>query len=609
MEEVYVHSHAITSDFCREVWPVVREAALLAPPAMSCRPRAAPASYAHEALTYRSRMPPVTLPAAIPPQPNEAFDSWVERLAAVNHTTVPAVLDAAGFGPWSYRGGPHIYGVHHPTDGMRRLEQMCRLEPGTLDRHLLDQFDGTAFNLAAALPTDPRSLRRLWQTAWVTASRSRICVECLWERGDYSMDARWRLGFAFTCPIHDRVLRDRCPGCRKPLRQSKGPIPYSRAVPTPDRCQNLTSGRGSLLCGYDLGDLAPGPPVSPEQTEAQWVVLHMLDQDKGEAFGEVLTCTEWFATLRLVISLVGRTSTPAEFTGLLDTHTADLVAQHCAARDATIKRAGSWTNPPKNASLGSALLTRALDLMADTNHDHLALLIARSVQQDAHAGRTTWLPTTWHQPASWRQLWAPHYDSLNRIRRHWMPPIPNQQPTRLPGGLPPAQMARFGDLLTGTAPYKARVFAAVAVARASGSPSWRQAWRDLGYPDDQRRRSWIEAPLRRLQAAGLERQLADAAFNVAETADQWCRDDYGARRTELAGFTDIDWHTWKEWLDTNDITGLRQQRQTRYAAMWWWQHHTGGDYRLSPAYDQARLDGLTKEQIGAAMRRFPPFGG
>jgi hypothetical protein len=202
-------------------------------------------------------------------QLDESFASWLARAAAAN-----------GLRPGE------LYRIVQPGEDRN---------PRDLDRyaddHLVDR-------LAESTGADKRRLKlatfRRWtgklfdndysaqKLAWLPpAGRvggkrchgQQFCPECLASDAAPYLRLTWRLSFITVCPIHKRLLLDRCPHCGEPfnvLRQdSRGPM-------------------SCWSCGVDLGQSrCEPPPVDAETVQAE--LLAILDQgwmDMG-AYGPV----------------------------------------------------------------------------------------------------------------------------------------------------------------------------------------------------------------------------------------------------------------------------------------------------------------------------------
>lgn len=153
--------------------------------------------------------------------------------------------------PAKGRSGNHLRGI--PPDWTILLgeqETAAIAHASGLDVHTV-----TCLTLAHY---DQRALRinfeRRYVNRWVLWGRgcgSRFCPDCLKTSGG-RWQLAWRLGWAFACPMHHRLLADCCPNCGRVQRQR----PRSGiAIPRLGICGNPPSrpdGAPSGGCGFDL---------------------------------------------------------------------------------------------------------------------------------------------------------------------------------------------------------------------------------------------------------------------------------------------------------------------------------------------------------------------
>lgn len=208
-------------------------------------------------------------PGRPPLQSDESFASWLARTAAAN-----------GLRPGE------LYRIIQPGEDRN---------PRDLDRyaddHLLDR-------LAESTGADKRRLKlatfRRWtgklfdndysaqKLAWLPpAGRvggkrchgQQFCPECLTSDAAPYLRLTWRLSFVTVCPIHKRLLLDRCPHCGEPFNVLR---------------QDSRGHMSCWSCGVDLGQSSGEPP--PVDAEAvQTELLAILDQGWMEmgAYGPV----------------------------------------------------------------------------------------------------------------------------------------------------------------------------------------------------------------------------------------------------------------------------------------------------------------------------------
>ncbi|MFF3873010.1 TniQ family protein [Streptomyces sp. NPDC001978] len=193
---------------------------------------------------------PRTLPIRLDPLPGEALDSWLEALAQRLDTPLGDVRSHLGF-PVRDRSGNHLRDI--PPDwtiALREYETSAiahasGLSPTVITAMTLAHYDQRAFRI----DLDRRHVDR--RVLWGRGRGSRFCPNCLADSGG-RWKLTWRLGWAFACPTHRRLLTDCCPNCGRVQRER----PRSgRVVPQPGICGNPPSrpGRASSGgCGFDL---------------------------------------------------------------------------------------------------------------------------------------------------------------------------------------------------------------------------------------------------------------------------------------------------------------------------------------------------------------------
>lgn len=222
-----------------------------------------------------------TLPIRVAPLPGEALDSWLEALAQRLRTPLGEVTRNIGLPPrhkagrrlpgtpvdWTVMMGPQQKSAISMTTGL----DQARLQAMTLQHY--DQ---------RALKLDHEQHAVQLTVLWGRGSGSRFCPNCLAESGGRWM-LFWRLGWAFACLRHHRMLADCCPRCgRVPRRRPRS----LRSVPDPLRCGNTpsrTDGAITSGCGFDLTATEPlhlsaGHPA----IIAQRLLIDVIEKDTAD---------------------------------------------------------------------------------------------------------------------------------------------------------------------------------------------------------------------------------------------------------------------------------------------------------------------------------------
>ncbi|MEU8830249.1 TniQ family protein [Streptomyces sp900116325] len=193
---------------------------------------------------------PRTLPLRLLPMPGEALDSWLEALARRMNTPLGGVLSHFGF-PTRGRSGNHLRDI--PPDwtiALRDHETAAIAHATGLTPAMITAMTLAFYNQRAlSIDVDRRHVNR--RVLWGRGRGSRFCPDCLTTSGGRWQMA-WRLGWAFACPLHHRLLADNCPNCDQVQRER----PRSgKAVPPPSICGNLRAhpdGPPTGGCGFDL---------------------------------------------------------------------------------------------------------------------------------------------------------------------------------------------------------------------------------------------------------------------------------------------------------------------------------------------------------------------
>ncbi|MFF2375100.1 TniQ family protein [Streptomyces xiamenensis] len=216
-----------------------------------------------------------TLPIRLPPLPGEALDSWLEALSARLDTTQGETLHHLGFpARTQHRGAeqkqPPDWTIMLRDQETNQLADSSGLPPETITQMTLARY----FPHAIQLDLDRRHVDR--RTLWGRGSGSRFCPDCLHENyGRWQLS--WRLGWAFACTRHYRLLADCCPACERIPRHR----PHSgRSVPRLGACGNapiLPGQPHTRGCGFELQHtptlrLADDHPALSVQAQLQEII-------------------------------------------------------------------------------------------------------------------------------------------------------------------------------------------------------------------------------------------------------------------------------------------------------------------------------------------------
>ncbi|MFJ5224267.1 TniQ family protein [Streptomyces sp. NPDC088400] len=222
-----------------------------------------------------------TLPIRVAPLPGEALDSWLEALAQRLRTPLGEVTRDIGLPP-RHKAGRRLPGT--PADwtvvlGPQQkaaISMTTGLDEARLQAMTLQHYD------QRALKIDHEHYAVQLTALWGRGSGSRFCPDCLAENGGRWM-LFWRLGWAFACLKHRRMLADCCPSCGRVPRR----LPRSlRSVPDPLRCGNTPFRTGGAVtggCGFDLTATEP-LHLSPDHSAitAQRLLTDVIEKDAAD---------------------------------------------------------------------------------------------------------------------------------------------------------------------------------------------------------------------------------------------------------------------------------------------------------------------------------------
>jgi hypothetical protein len=166
------------------------------------------------------------------------------------NTPLGGVLSHFGF-PSRGRSGNHLRDI--PPDWTIALRDhetaaiahATGVAPAVITAMTLAFYDQRALSI----DLERRHVNR--RVLWGRGRGSRFCPDCLTTSGG-RWQLAWRLGWAFACTLHHRLLADNCPNCDQVQRER----PRSgKAVPPPSICGNLRAhpdGPPTGGCGFDL---------------------------------------------------------------------------------------------------------------------------------------------------------------------------------------------------------------------------------------------------------------------------------------------------------------------------------------------------------------------
>ncbi|MGO0578243.1 TniQ family protein [Ornithinimicrobium panacihumi] len=243
------------------------------------------------------------LPVRVAPRPGQALDSYLEHLADANQLTTTAL--AAYLRRVS--GAPTRYLTLAPDPALlATIAALADIDPAQLATTVLSELP-----TVPALTTAGRyGHRQVAAQGWIQLGHTQACPGCLAATGAWS--TTWRLLTVTTCTLHARHLIITCPGCHRPLRDT--------------RHQHLRPVGATTLCGNPTGTgYGPGPRCQLDLatvTATQATTSHLDRQRRVDT-----------ALAGQPITVLGRPSSAEDY--LADLHHLAVLLLHLASQDGT----------------------------------------------------------------------------------------------------------------------------------------------------------------------------------------------------------------------------------------------------------------------------------
>lgn len=318
------------------------------------------------------------------PEGPEAFASYVDRLAAgqVVGAAVSTILKDTGLlaeDRFDARMLPG-YGIDLTPEQRVTFSQACRLTPDEVQRMLLRDLNGVAFDLTGLDVREANSVRQVAMREWAGFAGSACCPACLAQTGGWRL--RWQLWTSFVCLTHGQLLGARCPRCEGRTgnyRPDQGNRPrYITHVPVPGLCANpmprglSAQGRAAGPCGFDLRTLETVDlSGAPRLLAAQRAVNAVLETGVAQVAGQQVPALDYVRHLRSLVALARHAAQPGDL-GELPAPIAHAWNEACEERDelraAEAGVRGTAFHPykaaPDNPALVAATLPWAAELLA-----------------------------------------------------------------------------------------------------------------------------------------------------------------------------------------------------------------------------------------------------
>jgi len=505
----------------------------------------------------------------------ETLPSYVDRLAELYQVSLRSMLERIGIATGT-RELPKGYGILLDSHNVERLVHTTGLSLEQIEGALFRKYEGVTYRLSG----DEGELQRVALSEWMFIRGSQFCPRCLAESGGV-WQIEWKLPWSFICPKHKIFLYDRCPECGKRPRSRLG---RGGRLATPMRCNNTK--RPSEACGCVLGKL-PSIPASQRFVLAQRVINLKLQRGmERREFSEALS---FFGELRSICQLIWNVYELSDFdvnAGAMHDALKSFVQERRRQRKSGAPNYGvichSMAVFLRAAAIEKGLLLMGFGSQTDALHE-LNLISART--RAIHAGAAHRLRKAPRWLAEFiRRSGVPCMDLFQKMILDSKDFLAIKRVAykacHIPQLFPIDDYAPFRRFLCGVPEHMGRRFCSMFALRLLGM-NWEEVMRVLNLPSGAG--CWAQGLLMRLDSQGVAdlffRELVAWAkrFGACES-----KVDYQFRRNSLRSFRTISMATWRRVCKES---GVSVRRRSPYAAAWLWADCTGGDWRLSPAFE------------------------
>ncbi|MGK2879241.1 MAG: TniQ family protein [Mycobacterium sp.] len=528
------------------------------------------------------------LPVTTAPADGEALDSYLERVAADNGYTNPALLRVLT------RGDPTaaLLTIAPDPDVLQRLAALVDQPPEPLRQLTLAGVPG--------IPTSGyrspgrKAWRQMASAGWAPGRGTALCPACLASDGIWRIT--WRHPWVTACLDHRRWLVGTCPTCSQRFRSQRTPL---RTVDADPHCCGNPGGSRAHGCRQPLGHLV-AQPAPRDVLVSQRRIDNAIHGSAVACAGEVLDPSSYLAELKaLTVLLLHLAVQPA---GDQLAEWADLArADH---QRSTGTRGARWAlAPPADLILRGQALADAdailrqptLDAAADALHPWTELAPA------TNDGQLGWLADHTTMTPLLSRLVMAATATRRRLATLLDAAAPGTAPlhlTAIPQVLPADLYARWIVGMLDVADRSGRLFAALCLARRRRPGStWAEAAAALDLPPDVGVRTARACSADLLvTAARFIAALAHAAANLDPTVDYRTRENAVRRLARRR-----DWY--RPWARTH-LPGSHATSKP-YAVTWLWTSYAHGHIDTSPGWQQAP-DHHRRAHYRAYARRLGP---
>ncbi|WP_287878567.1 TniQ family protein [Aquitalea sp.] len=155
------------------------------------------------------------LPIQVSPYPDELLSSWLVRMAWMNAEKLHTFKRRF----WKFPGSPWGRNIDliFPSGVLHALSQLTGRPGEEIEAHRLTAFTGILFEKPGTGGIAHGLLSSLSRGRQVKGYALQFCPACLREQTSPYFRLTWRISYVTVCPIHNCVLHESCPDCRRPI--------------------------------------------------------------------------------------------------------------------------------------------------------------------------------------------------------------------------------------------------------------------------------------------------------------------------------------------------------------------------------------------------------
>ena len=300
---------------------------------------------------------PRLLPTRTTIAPDEALDSFLERLAAANDLQ-PAQLLRLLRTPGDERSRLAFFMVKPDPTILTAIASISGVGNEKLREATLARFgDGLPLRFNGFDPRDRHSYRNVIAQGWFPTTGSQVCSPCLSERGSWRIE--WRLPLAAVCTHHRTFLTFACQGCGRRFRSHHhSPL---RAIIGPDHpCGNPLGLRNP--CRHSVIDHHPqAAPIALVDSASG--IARALSGEPIPMLGVEADAQTYLAELRhlatLLLHLASRAGAPSVVAW------ADEVHAEARTRSTTLRGPRWGYSPPQDSRVRGHVLDTSARTLAE----------------------------------------------------------------------------------------------------------------------------------------------------------------------------------------------------------------------------------------------------